>query len=552
MLNQVKDWVFINRPSRPPLSKEESKYWKSNLKKLLKVGIELEMNLQEPEGTCRMDNYHCPCTATFSPEKPMPNTNSCFQQCVKWCGGKCEIAKNHGCAGTDCLAFASPCPACNKYDRGCAGCSNRYKANGDPQNIRASLKQKFKPTNFVGQYGDHGIYKICKDGSLLGGKGVEVATVGIRVSFWHIYNMMKKIMDACEAKGAYVNERCSIHIHLLTSYLRPDFAGDSGPEFVKKEITELERPIPEIIIANFHQLVRRYHCALIWLSIAGNSLDHLTRWEKFRKPVLHHSAARTKMPIVVSQIIQNLGSEKNKYAMMNYEQMLFDGSGNYAKRLHVEARYLDGNFSPAAVAAHSCLIYGLMLKAAEISRFGVLQSGNKEYMQLQKEIYKHLCNGSGSWQGPRTADTSCLDPYVPALIEQSRQLVRVVNNTLVEHEPAGRILASLCGRPLAYRIVEGKSWADIEKELIPAGKEKSNEDVIKTLDKIVHLNALTDCGTRAEWTNAAVNLLAEEMGVTNDKDSIRTITKDVDAYLENKLKSNDLCWSNEAKSFIAR
>ena len=377
MLNQSGDWLFVKRPSRPPLTRREVSYWKSALKKLLKVGIEVEYNLKEENGHCDRQNFLCTCKAVFKSKNPMPQTSLCYEQCTKWDNGNCTIAKEHGCVGIYCREFSSPCSGCNKYDRGCENCPDLYNIEKDPRYVRKNISNLLEPTSFVGKHGKAGVYKVCKDGSLLGDGGIEVATVGKRVQFGSLYDQVAHIMSLCANRGAFTNERCSIHIHLLASYLTQGFSGgDQGSKFIRSSVTEMERSLPEIVLANFHQLVRRYHCALIWLSAAGTKQSQLTRWEKFRKPILSYSAIRHKMPVVTKET-GGASKNKRKYAMMNYEQIRYDEEGEVSQ-LHVVARYMDGNMSPATVVAHACLLNGPRLKEVEFSRYGVLGAGGTE------------------------------------------------------------------------------------------------------------------------------------------------------------------------------
>jgi hypothetical protein len=158
MLNQKGLWNFARKASRPPLTEKQVRFFKKNLPQLLKAGIEVEYNLPEQKGTCQGANYLCECTAVFPAPNPMPGTKNCFQQCKRWDPsnaehGNCEIAKQEGCAGPYCVAFVSPCPNCNKYDRGCNTCPRHYDAQKDPTVIRETLKQVLQPSEFVGKCG---------------------------------------------------------------------------------------------------------------------------------------------------------------------------------------------------------------------------------------------------------------------------------------------------------------------------------------------------------------------------------------------------------------
>jgi hypothetical protein len=557
MRTDTKKWFFYDR--RGKLTAEEVEYFKQSLSRLLKVGIEVELNLPQNEGICKQDNYVCKCVSVFKPEKRMPNTESCFEQCANWDSsvdasgaplyakdGNCAIAKEHGCFGHSCAAFKSPCPSCSKYDRGCNTCPQRWNPKRDPNAVRNNISKLLKPSGFVGDHGEYGIYKVVEDGSLLGPGGVEVITVGKRPQFSSIHDMMKRVINTCKAHGAYTNERCSVHMHLLASYLTPNLEGDRGPEYLKNELTELEKPIPEVILANFHQLVRRYQTALIWLGASGTSKANLTRWEKFRKSILNFSAVRHRMQTLAKEVGQ-IGY-KPKYALMNYVPTRFDDNGD-VRVLHLEARYMDGMLSPSVIAAHSTLMYGLMIKAVEMSRYGVLESGDKDYMTLQKEIMQHLCNGDGGFDSKsRLSDTRGLDPYIPILIEQSKQLIRLVKKTLTDQAPADTILMSLAEKPVALRLIEGQTWDQIEMDLAP--KTLLNP-VITEVRRIIDTDSITECLNEKEWHEAVLNHLSSENENTRGLGHL-SLAKILEKYLADETSVGKIYWSKDTGSYESR
>jgi hypothetical protein len=547
MLNQHKDWAFIKKRSRPVINKAEAEYWRNALAKLLKVGIEIELNLPDNAGNCDRENFLCKCTAIFDAKNPIPNTSKCYEQCKKWDNGNCEIAKKHGCNGIYCVAFEAPCPNCSKYDRGCNRCPDLYDMRKDPRYLRQKIGESLNPTRFVGEHGSTGVYKVCKDGSLLGDGGVEVATVGKRVQFMPLYKMVKGILDICKENRAFLDERCSVHTHLLASYLNPNFSGnDRGTHFLKGAINEMERPLPEIVLANFHQLVRRFHCALIWMSSAGKSRKNLTRWEKFRKPILPYSAVRNRMA-QVRQEVGGASKSKRKYALMNYDPVKFDANGD-VNILHVEGRYMDGCWSAASIVAHACLLYGLMMKAVEFSRHGILKAGDKIYMDKQREILANLCNNDGPWDGSRHSDTSKLDPYIWDLVKQSRQVVRLIKSNLSELSPASEILNSLAERPLALRLADGESWEDIESCLAP--RNEKGGPLSEVLAKIIDTSSISECDTEEEWIEAATHQIAKE---ENDcsAETFNGLKKEVQTAINKRIKAQKLFWSDGIGGYIS-
>lgn len=557
MKNNAGQWRFEKRrASRPPLNEKEVIYWKEQLARLLKVGIELEYNLPENDGDCARTNYLCKCVATFKPENPQPNTDTCYEQCGNWKDGNCEIAKKHGCAGIYCSAFAQPCFTCDKYDRGCEKCPQLYDPRKDPDNARKFITEALAPTGFVGEVGKSGVYQVVGDGSLLGGKnnkkGVEVVTTGRRPEFNSLHEMLRKIINECRKYGAYTDKRCSIHIHLLASYLNPGFSeSDRGSQYLRSEITELEKPVPEIILANFHQLVRRYQTALIWMGTALSDPKHITRWEKFRKSLLGLSAMRRSMKDVANQA-GKIGY-RPKYTLVNYQPSVFDDKGD-CRRLHVEIRHMDGNMSPAAIAATAVLTYGLMLKAVEISAHGLLQSGDKEYMELQREQMEVLCNGDGDWGASRLSDNRNLDPFIDGLIEQSKQLVRLVKNTLVEQTPADDILRSLAVKPCSLRLIEGANWKEIEKQLYPEGAEKNSQELgfARYVQTLLDTAAIAECDSGGEWMDAVAQELADSEEKGDDIKEVANCRAWVEEHITSELLSNKIFWSQKIGGYARR
>ena len=121
----------------------------------------------------------------------------------------------------------------------------------DAAMVREEMKELLQPSENVGVVGKSGAYKVVKDDSLLENGGIEIPTVGRRVYWPSFYKMCAEILEPLTQRfGGFVSERSGQHFHVLTGYLPRD--GVHG------EVSELEQPLPEIILANLHQLFRRY------------------------------------------------------------------------------------------------------------------------------------------------------------------------------------------------------------------------------------------------------------------------------------------------------
>lgn len=541
-------WRFYKHPSKPPLTAEAVRYWRNALAKLLKVGIELEFNLPEQKGTCHGDNVHCPCIHINKDcWKECVNIKECEKTpCLDTCGNRvpgctsdqCEKCDKYelACLGTNCIEFISACFVCKNFDKNCETCPKRYDPNKDPKQIRQSMKNELSPSGSYGQVSKSGVVSITTDGSLSGDKGVEIITVGRRPDYWEFFRMSKKILTMCTDKGAFLNERCSSHMHLLTSYY-------DGPDNC---INELEKEMPEIIAANFHQLCRRYQNAITWMTMALDDPKHMTRWEKFRVSILEISPVTKSMEEVDRQIRQKSHSltNKEKYGWANYVRTQFNG--NKLSRFHVELRVADSTLCPSYYASMACLFYALVIKAADISRYGVLKIGEEEWLSGAMRIKNAILNGTGGYEGIRVGDTTHVLEYREELTSQSFELINQLKGIIMKLGPAYDVLAKLAQQPVALRRIDGDTWEDIEMSLAVTMEEA--DQIEFRMNEIVDLRHIEDCRSVEEWV-IEVSKIANDV---EDGDLVTKMTKeDVKRFIDNKMRDGELIWSDTTGSMIS-
>jgi hypothetical protein len=555
-------WAFYKLPNRPLLTSAEVLYWRNALAKILKVGIELEFNLPEKKtGSCKGDSDTCPC------QNLLPQ-NDCWKKCINVNGcsviserklencknvtANCEAADCPSCehfagecTGIACPNFVSYCFVCPDYATECKSCPYRYDPEKNPDAIRKSLNDTLRPNNCYGLVAPSGVHSITQDGSLLGKKGAEIITVGRRVDYWEFFKMADNIFKEASDKGAYMNERCSIHMHVLASYYSKLVPSGMGEKMsIPERVSEMERDMPEIILANLHQLVRRYQNAMTWMMMGLDDPNHLTRWEKFRVSVLPHSAVVSTMREVMQQVSHGAGG--NKYGWINYNSMGFNDSGDI-RRFHVEMRACDGLMSPSAVAALACMYYALVIKAVEISRYGVVEIGDEAWLSRATKIKEALLNGTGDYKGSRLSDTSKLSQYYDVLVEESLDLVSQLKPILIRLGPAYDVLERLAERPCALRRIDGHTWDRIEEELkVIIDEEGLIENAVT---EILVLNQVCDCQDEKEWIEAVGRILREdpELGIDPDDDTIEDTIKQ---FITNKKDGGELVWSNKIRAPI--
>ena len=81
---------------------------------------------------------------------------------------------------------------------------------------RQDLERLLRPTNNYSRFGESGINEVKGDGSLV--NGVEITTVGRRVSFLELYFQYKHITDAMFAFDPAMGSHEGLHNHLLIDY----------------------------------------------------------------------------------------------------------------------------------------------------------------------------------------------------------------------------------------------------------------------------------------------------------------------------------------------
>jgi len=545
MRDNREKWRFYTHPSKPPLKAEDVRYWKNALTKLLKVGIEFELNLPEQKGVCKGDNVHCPCVHIEEGcWKECILKKKCEQTpCIDTCANRkpnckseeCEDCDSYElmCLGTNCIEFVSACFTCNKFDKSCDTCPKKYNSASDPEIIRGHLRKELQPSGHYGKMSSSGVINITTDGSLAGGKGVEIITIGRRPDYWEFFLMSKKILDMCRDRGAYLNERCSSHMHLLTSH----YDGS---------INEMEKNMPEIIAANFHQLCRRYQNAITWMTMALDDPKHLTRWEKFRISVLEISPVRRSMAEVNQKICNKAMkmSNKEKYGWVNYTNMRF--SNNAINRFHVELRVADSTMCPSYYAGIACLFYALLIKAAEISRYGVLKIGDENWLNHSLKVKEAILNNTGGYDGYRFGNTTKVLDYQEELRESSFEMLNQLKGTLMKLGPAYDVLIKLAHQPVALRRVDGDKWEDIEKDL---SVNMENTDQIEfRMNEIIDLRHIEDCRNLDEWIEE-VSKIAND--IEDPEMKLDITSENVRMFVENKMRDGELIWSDTTGSVIS-
>jgi hypothetical protein len=544
-------WSFVKVPLYPTITREERMYWRAMIDKIMKIGIEYEMNLPDRRGSCRGTSTFCACTHI---------QEGCWKECVKqdvcrenphrdYCENsdicdyspdtdECKGCKKFKfvCPSTNCIDFLSKCHICESREVNCDKCPERYDPNKDPEKIRRRLTEKFEPTQNFSKAGKFGIWSVTSDGSLKGDGGLEVITVGRKFHFNTFYKMNKEVVDATDESGAYLNERCGIHMHVLNGY----YEGGGS---------ELEIPMPRIILANLIQIIRKFHPALVWLTSAlGESMEHFTRWEKFRLSMLKHSP----MTRTLNQLKQEMASESKtcgntKYHFMNIQRCGFNGQGDVTI-FHVEFRFPDSVNCPLIITSQAAMFYALVMKAVDFSQFGLLEfASSPDEKRTIEKAFEAICNGRGDPSSARFSNTENAASYHEYYKATAYDLLEVLKPPMIDCGPAYDILRDLVDTPVALRKIQGAKDKDVEKDM-ERFVRSVDQDIEERIMAAIDLALYYDCRDIDEWITLLVQDIREEDPTIDGEDTARMIKE----FIESAVERHEMVWNGKVGTLIAR
>jgi hypothetical protein len=280
------------------------------------------------------------------------------------------------------------------------------------------------------------------------------------------------------------------------------------------------------------------------MTMALDESARMTRWEKFRVSVIPISAVMSHMRDVKEEVSQTSGG--NKYGWINYNNIEFNERTGDIRRFHVEYRGADGILSPSATAAIACMYYALVIKAVEISRYGVVEVGDNHWMNQTLEVKAAILNNMKGWtDGDRFGDTRNLHKYSDILISESLDLVQQLKSILIKVGPAYEVLEKLAERPIALRRCDGQTWKQIEKDLEVIVNSEGKLEI--ALSEIITLNQVAECKSLDEWIVAVGQVLRNDsdLNLQTDRTDNSEIEESILSFVERNKEDGKLVWSSK-------
>lgn len=219
---------------------------------------------------------------------------------------------------------------------------------------RNDLYRDLSPTDDMSFFGS-GVHQVKGDGSL--SNGAEITTTPRKITgFKPLLSQFGYIAEKVALHNPKIHQRASWHNHIILNT-----QGIRGNEF----------PIPDIIYNNIFAMFKLYLPALYYYTATLNNIDgHITRYNYFCKP---DGLLRYDTNMTYKRNRENISGLTDKYQGVNVARVIYNDKGEI-KNFHLELRFPDANVFPVHQATFQILIKSLIMKAVELSRFGLIDS----------------------------------------------------------------------------------------------------------------------------------------------------------------------------------
>lgn len=350
-------------------------------------------------------------------------------------------------------------------------------ARGRPRpEFEEAVRAALAPSGTVDALGANGVLDVQTEHC-----GIELRVIGRHPHFHTLHTQYKRIMAVLLAEGSRARPTCGLHFHILTP--------------------TLAEPVPEIILANLWNLVRRYAPELRFITSTGKQREGLCRRRNHNShlEMVRLSPGTMHMADIQAKLKASRRVPEHQN-FLNLEHIQFTLEGDVFP-FHIEFRFPDADLSATAVTTKTFLFLALLLKAVDLSQYGVIHVGKIEPWRRKSTLLDWLSNNDGKLA---TSDTSRIDDDV---IEELRQgcyeLLDFLAPTLdrLSDGLALDVLWDLAENPISLRRCAGYDWVDIEGRL--AGRLRTNElgldETDRRLMQRIELGEWSQMGSNDSW-----------------------------------------------------
>jgi hypothetical protein len=220
-------------------------------------------------------------------------------------------------------------------------------------------------------------------------------------------------------------------------------------------------------------LTRRYAPFLRFLTSAGDRSQALCRRRNHTShlEMVRHTPGQYSMQRI-QRILHESKQVPEHQNFLNLEHVRFTEEGA-VRQFHLEFRFPDADLAPVSIVAKTFLFLAMVIKAVEMSQYGVIHVGRIREWRRKVALLDMLSNNDGSLA---TSDTSRVTPEViEELRGGCRELLELLKPTFGrfaraageggEDHPAFEVLNLLAETPLSLLRASGRDWQEIERLL---------------------------------------------------------------------------------------
>jgi hypothetical protein len=351
--------------------------------------------------------------------------------------------------------------------------------------FEARVQALLEPSGSFERLGRFGVLDVAPEHS-----GVEVRVIGRQPFFAALHRQYAAILRILHEEGGRPRATCGLHFHLLTP--------------------GLAEPVPEIVLANLWNLVRRYAPELKFMTSAGERREALCRRRTpndHRELVRHTPGVMRMAEIQHALKVSRLVPQHQNF--FNLEHSRFDDDGNVFP-LHIEFRFPDADLCPLSVTAKTCLFLALLLKAVDLSQHGVIHVGKIEPWRRKVALLDWLSNDSGDLA---TSDTRRVtDAVLDELRAGARELLDLLQPAFdhCQAPEAREVLGALAEMPVSLWRCAGRDWPDLEaayRQALAPRDERAPDEVDRCLARHIDLGDWSGCADAAAWERQAAREL---------------------------------------------
>ena len=315
--------------------------------------------------------------------------------------------------------------------------------------------------------------------------GVEIRVIGRQPYFRALQDQYLEITQNLIAIGSRARSTCGLHFHVIAP--------------------TLAEPMPEIILANLWNLVRRYSPELRFITSGGESRSALCRRRNHtsHKEMVRHSPIHTTMREIQQELrVSSVVPEHQNFFNLQHVGFTEDGA---VFPFHLEFRFPDADLSATSITAKTFLFLAMILKAVDLSQYGVIHVGKIVPWRRKIELLDMLSNNEGALA---TSDTSLIDD---AVINELRlgcnELLDLLEPNLkgFQDNPSFTVLQTLAETPISLLRCAGHDWPEIEAILSKKAQltQYSVDDIDQKLMQHIELEDWGGISSIEAWKSQA-------------------------------------------------